>query len=183
MSKPTLLLLDADVVVFAHQFGVWGGLVEAYEVHVPSTVIEEAKFFKSKDGRKTIDLKAEEVAGRIRRVETTATTIAATFENFEPSFLAALHDGEKEAIAILVSESGRGLVFCTGDITAIVSIGMLDLSESCVSFEKVLQSAGLLKLVPNLRPELRQSTVEHHTKIGKTRRITGECFKRPPLSR
>jgi hypothetical protein len=178
-----LLLLDADVIVFAHQFGVWDSLVDAYEINVPSTVIEEAKFFTSKDGRKTIDLKANEAAGRIKRLETTAAAISATFKNFEPSFLAALHDGEKEAITILVNESERRLVFCTGDISAIVSIGMLNLSESCLSFEKVLQLAGLLKLVPNLRPELRQSTLEHHIQVGKTRRITGECFKVPPLSR
>ncbi|MBZ5513902.1 MAG: hypothetical protein LAN62_03475 [Acidobacteriia bacterium] len=183
MNKPKLLLLDADVIVFAHQFGVWAGLVSAYEVHVPATVIEEAKFFISKDGRKSIDLKADEAAGRIRRLETTATRIFETFKDFEPTFLAALHDGEKEAIAILMTEAESGLVFCTGDIIAVQSVGMLGLCESCLSFEEVLRLAGLLKLVSGLGPPLRKSTTEFHLEKGKTRRTTGECFTKSPLSR
>lgn len=183
MSRPRLLLLDADVIVFAHELRVWGGLANAYELHVPAIIIEqEAKYFISKDGRTKIDLRAEEIAGRIKRVEATATQILETFKDFEASFLAALHDGEKEAITILIARAESGLAFCTGDIVAIQSVGMLGLPESCISFEKALQSEGLLKLVPSLGPPLRQSTVEHHTEIGKTRRITGECFKTPPLS-
>ncbi len=183
MYKPKLLLLDADIIVFAHQFGVWGNLKRAYEVHVPATVIDEAQFFVSKDGQKSIDLNAEETAGQIKRLETTATRISATFREFEPTFLAALHDGEKEGIAILVAEADTGMVFCTGDTVAVQSVGMLGLSESCMSFEDVLRMAGLLKLVPHLIPHLTKRSHEHHIEVGKTRRLTGECFKKSPLSR
>jgi hypothetical protein len=62
-------LLDADVIVFAHQFGVWHKLKTAYEVHIPATVIDEAQFFDTKDARKRIDLGAEEAAGEIKRLE------------------------------------------------------------------------------------------------------------------
>ena len=114
MNKPKLLLLDADVIVFAHELGVWEKIKNAYDVHVPATVIDiEVEFFTSKDGGKRIDLQAEAAAGEIKRLEATALGVAEVFANFESSFLAALHDGEKEAIAILVSQAVPDLVFCT----------------------------------------------------------------------
>jgi hypothetical protein len=104
-----------------------------------------------------------------------------TFSNFEPSFLAAMHDGEKEGITILKAEADSGMVFCTGDMIAIESLGMLGLSDLCVSFEEVLQMSGLLKSVPRLLPSLTKKTCDVRLGKGKTRRLTGECFKNPPL--
>lgn len=183
MNKPKLLLLDADVIVFAHQFGVWQSLQKAYEVHVPATVIDiEARFFDSKDGKKRIDLKAEESTGLITRLEATATEISETFGHFEATFLAALHDGEKEGIAILKAKAESGMVFCTGDLIAVESAAMLDLSASCLSFEEVLQMAGLLKLVSSFAPPLTKKAHDYRLEKGKVRRVTGECFKKSPLS-
>jgi hypothetical protein len=182
VNKPKLLLLDADVIVFAYQFGVWEKLKTAYELHVPSVVIEEAQFFVTKHGQKPIDLKAEEVAGHIKRLEATATEIAETFQDFEPTFLAALHDGEKEGITILKSQAQSGMVFCTGDMIAIESVGMLGLSASCLSFEEILEMSGLRKLVSSFMPHLTKKAHKDHVEKGKTRRTTGECFKKPPLS-
>jgi rRNA-processing protein FCF1 len=68
VKKPKLLLLDADVIVFAHQFGIWQKLKASYEVHVPATVIDEAQFFETKDEQRKIDLKAQEAAGEIKRL-------------------------------------------------------------------------------------------------------------------
>ena len=182
MNKPKLLLLDADVIVFAYQFGVWEKLKIAYELHVPSIVIDEAQFFVTTDGRKAIDLKAEEVAGHIKRLEATASEIAETFQNFEPTFLAALHDGEKEGITILKSQVQSGMVFCTGDMIAIESIGMLGLSTSCLSFEEILEMSGLRKLVSRFMPHLTKKTHKDRIEKGRIRRTTGECFKKSPLA-
>jgi len=175
-------LLDADIIVFSHHFGIWQKLKAAYEVHVPATVIDEAQFFETKDGRKVIDLSAEESADQIKRLEATAADISDTFQDFEPTFLAALHDGEKEGITILQIQRESGIVFCTGDMIAFESVGMLGLSSSCLSFEGILQMAGLLKSVTRLLPHLTKKAHDHHLEVGKTRRTTGECFKNPPLS-
>ncbi len=182
MNKPKLLLLDADVIVFAHELGLWDDLKRSYDVHVPATVIEiEVRFFTSKDGTKTIDLKSEAAAGRIARLEASVSEIEATFQNFSADFLAALHDGEKEAIAILASGKTANLVFCTGDTVAIEAIGMLGIAGECVSFEEALEKAGLRKRVQRLIPSLSKKEHNRHLEAGKTRRITGECFKNPPL--
>lgn len=183
MNKPKLLLLDTDVIVFANQFGVWDKLKQVYEVHVPATVIDtEARFFDSAHGRRNINLKAEEAAGEISRLEATAIEVSETFENFQPTFLAALHDGEKEGITILKTRRESGMVFCTGDMIAIESVGMLGLSSSCVSFEELLQVVGLLKLVSKFMPHLTKRAHEEHLEKGAIRRTTGECFKKSPLS-
>ena len=182
MNKPKLLLLDADVIIFAHELGVWDALKKSYDIHVPSIVVElEAHFFVSRDGKRRIDLRAQAAASEIKRVEANATEIYDTFKDFEPTFLASLHDGEKEGITILSSCNETGLVFCTGDIVAIQSVGMLGLSGACISFEELLEKAGLIKGV-KLAPSLRKSEHDSHIGKGKTRRITGECFKKPPFS-
>jgi hypothetical protein len=115
-------------------------------------------------------------------MSTKVLDISETFKNFEPTFLAALHDGEKEAITILRTQSKSGIVFCTGDIIAIESVGMLGLASSCLSFEEVLQMAGLLKSVPRFLPHLTKKAHDYHLERGKIRRTTGECFKNLPLS-
>jgi hypothetical protein len=178
VNKPKLLLLDADVIVFAHELGIWNELTKSYDVHVPATVIEiEVRFFTSKDGTKCIDLKAEVAAGAITRLEASASEMSTTFQNFTPDFLATLHDGEKEAIAILTSGKAAGLVFCTGDIKAVEAVAMLGAATECIAFEEVLEKAGLLKRVQRLIPSLSKREHERHLELGKTRRITGECFK------
>jgi hypothetical protein len=189
VKKPKLLLLDADVIVFANQYGVWTELKKSYEVYAPSIVIEEAKFFETENVSKgveqrvrvKIDLKAEERAGQIARKEASALDIKETFKDFDSSFLAALQDGEKEGIAVLKGESDSGLVFCTGDTAAIQAIGMLDLSNACISFEKMLELAGLSKLAKPLLPSLTEKSHSIHVARGRERRITGECFKISPL--
>lgn len=174
-------MLDADVIVFANEYGVWGQLKASYDIHVPATVIDEAKFFESNDTRKRIDLKAEEKAGQIKRSESTAIDIQETFENFEATFLAALQDGEKEGITILREKSESGMVFCTGDTAAIQAVGMIGLGDACISFEKMLEFAGTPKLIRPLLPSLTEKSHCFHLKRGKERRVTGECFKKNPL--
>ena len=181
MNRPKLLLLDADVIVFAHELGVWEALKKAYDVHVPSIVIEvEVRFFTSRDGGKRIDLKAQVAGSEIKRLEATASQIYETFKDFDSTFLASLHDGEKEGITILSESGDVGLVFCTGDIAAIQSVGMLGFSAACISFEELLEKAGLLKGL-KLVPSLRKKEHDFHMEKGKTRRLTGEYSKNPPF--
>jgi hypothetical protein len=182
VNKPKLLLLDADVIVFAHQLGTWEKLKKAYDIHVPATVIEiEVKYFRSARGQQAIDLRAELAAGNIKKLEATAIDVAMVFSNFDASFLASLHDGEKEAIAILISRSDPELIFCTGDVVAIQAVAMLGATDRCVSFEELLEKAGLRKSADGLQPNLTKKTHEHHSKTGSARRITAECFKKSPL--
>ena len=57
MSRLKLLILDANVVIFLHDCGIWSKLIAQCEVSLPRTVIEESAFFDDDRGeRHYIDL-------------------------------------------------------------------------------------------------------------------------------
>jgi hypothetical protein len=178
VQKPKLLLLDADVVIEAHKLGAWDALKEAFSIAVPATIVREAPYFTSSEGRQGINLQREIDAGEITCIDATADEIQATFENFAPVFMQGIDDGEKEGIAIIRFEKSEDCVFCTGDTNA-VAIGMLAIDNRSVSFESVLQVAKVA--VPRVRPSMTIKAHDDHVRKGKTRRITGEYFKTSPL--
>ena len=59
MAKTKLLLLDADIVITAHELGIWEELKTAYRIAVPATIVREARYFKSENGGRSISLQAE----------------------------------------------------------------------------------------------------------------------------
>lgn len=179
MPKPNLLLLDADVVIEAHKLGVWGALKKSFSIAVPATIVREARYFKSAKGSGGIDLQKEIDAGEVICIEATAEEIANTFQNFDSVFMQGIDDGEKEGIAIIRTGKAPDCLFCTGDTNAIEAIGMLAIEHSSVSFEGALQTARLS--VPRVRRSMTTSAHRDHVEKGKTRRITGECFKVSPL--
>ncbi len=179
MAKTRLLLLDADVVLTAHELGIWEQLKVKYEIAVPATIIREARYFKSQTGNKSINLQIQIDAGEISCLEATAGELLAAFNNFTNSFLAGIDDGEKEGIALIHCGRAPGYAFCTGDTNAIEAIGMLDLGNSSISFEEVALGAGLG--IKSVRPSMGRKAHAEHVKKGRDRRISGECFIKSPL--
>jgi hypothetical protein len=179
VQKPKLLLLDADVVIEAHKLGAWDALRNAFSIAVPATIVREARYFTSSEGRQGINLQREIDAGEITCIDATGDEIQATFENFAPVFMQGIDDGEKEGIAIIRFEKAEDCVFCTGDTNAVEAIGMLAIDSRSVSFESVLQMAKVT--VPRVRPSMTIKAHDDHVRKGKTRRITGEYFKTSPL--
>jgi hypothetical protein len=179
VQKPTLLLLDADVVIEAHKLGVWEALKKAFGIAVPATIVREARYFKSSKGRQGINLQKDIDAGEITCIDATASEILSTFENFDPLFMQGIDDGEKEGIAIIRCEKSPGCVFCTGDTNAVEAIGMLAIDHRSISFETVLKLAKVT--VARVRPSMTVKAHDDHVQKGKIRRITGEYFKSSPL--
>ena len=179
MAKPKLLLLDADIVISAHELGIWEELKRAYEIAVPATIVREARYFESERGHSSIRLQAQIDQGEIKCLEATADELISTFKNFENSFLAGIDAGEKEAITLVNCGKCAEYVFCTGDTVAMAAIGMLDLGNASIAFEDVVRGAKLNAV--RLHVSLSSKTHRSHIEKGKTRRITGEGFKKSPL--
>ena len=79
MPKPNLLLLDADVIVVAHEIGVWENLIQQCSISVTETTIVEAKFWFDQDGGKhSIDLASQIREGRINSISHAKTNIRTT---------------------------------------------------------------------------------------------------------
>ena len=172
------LLLDADIFIYAHQPGIWEALKSKCRVAVPATVVREAQFFKSgREGKKGIDLQRQAQSREIDCLEATAEQVESAIGDFAAAFTEQLHDGEKEALGLLVGRAYQ-CHYCTGDINAIQAAGMLDLAGSMVSLETVVNVLGLKHNLKRKLPfPLREETLTHHIRTGKERRITRESFK------
>lgn len=177
MSKPNLVLLDCDIIIFCHQLGVWEQLKTSSNVAVASTVAHEARYFRSQHGNKSIDIGSQITRKEIQCLEATAAELAGAVRDFARVFVAALQYGELEAIALLISGRFEGWLFCTGDRIAMQAVAMLGLSDRIISFEKLLTETGLKgRITGRLNRALSEETLQYHLDLGKTRRVTREYF-------
>ena len=183
MKKPKLLLLDSDVVIACYELGVWESLKAKYAVHVTSIVATvEVQFAKTPTGSVRIDLNGQIARGEITMVEATASEMAGVTNQFSNSFAQGLDDGETEGLAVISKAEQMDCKFCTGDTNGMQAVGMLALDSQSISLEEVLNFGGIRLNSPlKLAPHFSQRNREFQVKTGSGRRITGECFKKPPL--
>jgi hypothetical protein len=173
---PLLLILDANVIIAAHEFGVWDHIVRSHTVHIPSVVLNlEVYFFKKPDGATvTIDLKRQ-VGKSITEVSCTADELAALSEQLDSVTDQEIHAGEKEALVILMRS--RDHTFCTFDHTAIEVLALLGLSERSISFEGLLRSCGVTK---GLQYKHTEAFYVTHLEKGKANRVQGTGLRKRP---
>jgi hypothetical protein len=182
MKKPKLLLLDSDVVIHCHELAVWEEVKDMYTVFVGSIVAEEAKFAKTPDGNRPIDLNSEATQGKISIVEATASDMSEVINQFVDSFAKGLDDGETEGIAIMVKGELDECKFSCGDTNGQEAVGMLSLGHKFISLEEILALGGIRVSPPlKLKPHFLKRSADLHVQKGAARRVTNECFKKPPL--
>jgi len=177
--KLELLLVDAMIVIYSHKSGVWNELRSGCRVAVPATIINEAKFFRSKRrAKQDIDLRCQVEREEIDCFEATAEEVDAAIRDFVPAFSETIDDGEKEALGILVGGRFPGYMYCTADTPAMQAAAMLGVGDRLISMERVVLNLGLKRLLTEaLPPYFSEDTLRHHLQIGQVRRITGEYFK------
>jgi hypothetical protein len=169
---PILMKKDDSI----RQLGIWESLKQATRVHLPGIVVEEARYYIDDYRKWGLDLQAQADSSEIEVLSATLEQMRSVIRDFVPAFSEAIHDGEREALAILCAGAVPDLVFCTGDINAMQAAGMLAIDQSLISLEKLIE---LLKLRPATRlvASLSQATLHHHCSIGRQRRISREYFK------
>ena len=168
------LLLDASVIITAHELDVWSALLQEASVAATSIIAhDEALFFDRKTGSvpAPINLGALISQGAIPEISASVSDIRQVRAVFDEELNVALHDGEVEAIAILYADESDSFLFCTSDKVAIRVLAMLDLSNRGVSFEEVLKVTGLSKRLPH---EYRTEYFERYIVEGQTARIQGK---------
>jgi len=172
--KSKQLLLDANVIIKAHEIEVWNVLLRKADVAVTSIIAHEESLFFSKEAGLVpapISITAPIEQGAISELSASISDIARVRAVFDEERNMALHDGEVEAIAILYADESDSLLFCTSDKVAIRVLAMLGLSDSGVSFEEVLKATGLSKPLPH---EYCAEYFNRYIEKGKTARIQGE---------
>ena len=168
------LLLDASVIILAHELDVWTVLLREADVAVTSIIAhDEALFFDREAGSVPgpINIAVLIRQGAVSELSASVSDIERVRDLFDEELNMALHDGEVEAIAILYADESDSLLFCTSDKVAIRVLARLGLSDSGVSFEEVLKSTGLRKPLPL---EYRTEYFDRYIAEGQTARIQGK---------
>jgi hypothetical protein len=98
------------------QLGIWESLKQATRVHLPGIVVEEARYYIDDYRKWGLDLQAQPDSSEIEVLSATLEQMRSVIRDFVPAFSFAIHDDEREALAILCAGAVPDLVFCTGDI-------------------------------------------------------------------
>jgi hypothetical protein len=178
-SRPSCVLLDANVVITAHELGVWDWLVRVFRVSVPSVVVHgEAQYYRpwNQPSRKVlIDLTASVASGDIAELTASVEEFTRALSSFDPVFESGLHAGETEGLALLLSGKTNEALFCSGDALAIQASAMLGLADKAVSFEHLL---GGKKTPVVLEPQCTEEYLRRNLDIGRQNRITGAGLRK-----
>jgi hypothetical protein len=172
--KPKCVLLDANIVIRAHEISVWEKLIEKVQIIIPSSVVHEAhSLFSDEQGRlpEAIDLKKLVTEQKIEELSTSVEESAAFLSQFELLFQKGLHEGETEALSLIYLNKAPDAFFCTGDAIAIHALAMINKSEQGISFESLLKTIGLQK---SLSWECTEQFFQRELEKGKIKLITRE---------
>ncbi|MBL7543940.1 MAG: hypothetical protein JNL11_08995 [Bdellovibrionaceae bacterium] len=167
-SKRKLIILDANVIIHAHELGIWNHLVYQYDVCIVGIVIDdEAKYFQSQTGIKTdIDLKKNELDGKIHRLDPDLSHTQKILKEYKEIFVKGLDPGERDAITLLNSGSFDEHLFCSGDKSAIKAAAVIDKTFNVISLEKLLRESGQAGCVKNLKHEFLESYTKQYINAG-----------------
>jgi len=144
-TKPRSLIPDTDIVIYLHEIGLWEALCQAVEVVIPSIVVREARHYRGAlTGEPVrIDLKRQVCARKVIELAADASDIAALLAHCRKPLIEGLHDGEREALALLFSGKAEGCVLCTGDQAAVRALVAFDMRAKGTSLESALKAVGL----------------------------------------
>lgn len=142
-QKLKLLLLDADVIILAHELGIWDRLVKTCKISVTETVIDEANmWFDEDEGSHQIDLAPLVKKGDVECVAVPLSEVLRFRKRFNLVYLDGMDPGETESLTLLESSDEKWM-FCSGDAISFKILGCLAKGDQGVSLEEVLQTCGL----------------------------------------
>ncbi|MGD0093975.1 MAG: hypothetical protein ABSE73_29045 [Planctomycetota bacterium] len=177
-KKFKLLLLDTGIVIGLHDLKLWDQVVEACEIILPETVVEEAKFCgKSAEYQEDIDLAPAINAGRIKTISVDTNGLEAFRLQFDPTYLERLDPGETEALAYLTTHAETCLV-CSADAIVFKVLGRLHRGEQGISLEAILSRIGFGRKLEEWR--FTEAFRQRYTKEGQTDMLTGRGLKKKP---
>lgn len=157
-----LLLLDADVVIDLHTFGLFDKMCRSYDVHLTKEVLGEAKYYWKGNKRIPINIRQK----------------VTVIENVDIEYLRIVHEEAREARLVIDSGETTSIAYllqCEADVTlclcdkaAIRLMSFMQLEEQSTSVQQVLGGAvHRSRLLPrHLESEFRKCIKE-----GKTLRV------------
>lgn len=150
-KRPKLLLLDSNAVFAAFKYRAWDGLCKAYDIVLPSTVVNvEGMFYDPPEGgrRVYLDLPSLVADGMVIEYTAPAEALAAMRRRFKPAFRDRIDDGEAEAIVYLLDHPDEDVRLVTADKGALQAVAMLRLEDRAMSLAEALERCGLGRALP-----------------------------------
>jgi hypothetical protein len=169
------LILDANVVIHLHEFGIWSKLVTLCDVHLPRTVVCEADFYEAEGVKKYIELEDDIDQQRVHVFDVPVAEIKKFREQFDSFYIDGLDPGESEALAYLCQQAEKFLV-SSGDAIVYRVLGRLNRRDQGVSLEEILQKVGLKQ--KQLPWSCSKAFREKYTKEGEIHAIQGMGLKK-----
>lgn len=142
---------------------------------VSEIVADNEALWHSKDevtnARNIISLRDAEAKGLISIEAASTGELHSLTSRFDDVFSRGLHEGELEALALLVERQDfEQTIFCAGDGAAIQAAVMLGMDERSRSLEALLESIGLSK---KLDWPFTKAFHEQHRREGLDNRLSG----------
>ncbi len=155
MTK-SLVLLDADIIIFLHELNYWNAIIKNYEISIASTVIGEVKFYINRiEGTKIpIDLRSFIAKGVVKEVSITAQEVKEVFDILrEAPPLDGINAGELESIAILYFTKDQNLKMGVEDGLAVMALSYFELDDKACRLQDILKNCGIDPKVIADRPQ------------------------------
>ena len=176
MSKLKLLILDANVVIFLHDAGVWSKFVALCDVHLPRTVVGEAAFHDDdEDQRHYIDLNDDISLGKVNVFDVSLSNLQKFQQRFDPLYASEIDPGELEALAYLFL-SNEEFSISSGDAIVYRVLGRLGKGEQGISLEEILPQIGLS--MPQIKWQYTKKFREKFTQDGFTDRMQNRGLRK-----
>lgn len=143
MPKLKLLILDANVVIFLFENGLWQQVQARCEIHLSRIVAEdEVRYYHGRDADKLVDLSDDVTQGRVHLFDLAPSDLKQFVDQFDPLYLDRLDPGESESLAFLVLAKEEYFI-SSGDAIVYKVLGNLNRGHQGISVEEVLQQIGL----------------------------------------
>ncbi len=149
MSRSRLVILDANIVIYLHQIGIWSYVVDRCEIVLSRIVADqEALFYEIDDERHEIDLSTDVAANRVRVVDVLVSDVVKFRSQFDALYLEGLHAGETESLVYLALNAQADASVCSSDKIVFRVLPHLGLADRGISLEELLAKVGLGRSLP-----------------------------------
>lgn len=162
MPRLKLLILDACVVIYLHELGLWEAITTSCDVHLSRIVINEVKYYEDDQGlRIPVDLSQDEREGRLSVFDTELDDIRRFQGRFDPTYLERLDAGESESLAFML-RSNQSFLISSSDSIVYKVLGNLNMGEQGISLEEIVQCIGRSRsdLLRQYRKEFRKKCTQ-----------------------
>jgi hypothetical protein len=169
--KFQLLLLDANVVIYLHELGLWKQFTEQCKVTLAETVRQEADYWVDHLGQThQINLEPDIQTKRIQCISLSLDKIEKFKQTLGLKYLDKMDPGETESLAFLM-ESHESWLLSSGDEIVYKTLGRFNRAEQGISLQEILEKIGLSR--PNLSVQYTKQFRLNVTQKGKIDSITG----------